>query len=208
VVIAIISILSAILLPALSNAKKRAHRAVCISNLKQIGIALQNYIDDHEDYLPGPVWSTAKADYDKNASWELVYHLATYFSSPEPSGQNVLCKVFVCPGYERYAPGAYGGLSGRKIWFLNDDVDPNPLNRIRPFGYPDPESKPILYTSFDQNAPPSSVFALMDLDQYIPQLQALPPPGPPWWFDTPTQPVHGNVRNQLFFDWHVESVRW
>jgi prepilin-type processing-associated H-X9-DG protein len=29
-----------------------------------------------------------------------------------------------------------------------------------------------------------------------------------WWSDLPTRPVHGAVRNQLFFDWHVEAVRW
>jgi prepilin-type processing-associated H-X9-DG protein len=27
-----------------------------------------------------------------------------------------------------------------------------------------------------------------------------------WWTDLPYQPVHGEVRNALFFDWHVESV--
>ena len=51
VVIAIIGILAAILLPALSRAKATAHKAVCISNQRQIGIARQLYADDNDGVL-------------------------------------------------------------------------------------------------------------------------------------------------------------
>lgn len=52
VVIAIIAILSALLLPALSRAKEKARRIVCINNTKQILLAAHLYANDFNDALP------------------------------------------------------------------------------------------------------------------------------------------------------------
>ena len=52
VVIAIIAILAAMLLPALAKAKDRAKKAQCISNNKQIALALTMYASDNADSLP------------------------------------------------------------------------------------------------------------------------------------------------------------
>jgi prepilin-type N-terminal cleavage/methylation domain-containing protein len=55
VVIAIIAILAAILFPVFAKARERAKQSSCISNLKQIGIAMLTYTSDWEDKYPA--WS-------------------------------------------------------------------------------------------------------------------------------------------------------
>lgn len=52
VVVAIIGILAAILFPVFSQARERARRAVCLSNLKQIGLGMLMYSQDNDEHLP------------------------------------------------------------------------------------------------------------------------------------------------------------
>ncbi len=52
VVIAIIGVLAALLMPALGRAKEAGRSAACIGNLRQIGVALQVYVDSNNNRLP------------------------------------------------------------------------------------------------------------------------------------------------------------
>ena len=52
VVMAIIAIIAALLLPALSKAKANAKRADCISNLRQVSLGIHLYAGDNGDTLP------------------------------------------------------------------------------------------------------------------------------------------------------------
>ena len=52
IIIAIIAILAALLLPVLARAKQKGGQAVCLSNLKQIGLAFTMYLNDHDNRFP------------------------------------------------------------------------------------------------------------------------------------------------------------
>ena len=69
VVVAIIAILAAMLLPALSKAKQSGQRASCQNNMRQITLAMMSYTTDNEDYVPAPYltrmpWDDFLGDYD------------------------------------------------------------------------------------------------------------------------------------------------
>src|SRR5438046_2747816 len=138
VVVAVIGVLAATIVPALSKAKQRSLQTSCMSNLKQIGIAMQLYVNDNEDVLPGPVFSGARPSYDRNSSTELIWYIADYLDSQSPpsvpADKPVIADVFVCPGYQSWAPRA-GAMEGRKCYLLNDNVasHANPSQRIPPF---------------------------------------------------------------------------
>jgi prepilin-type N-terminal cleavage/methylation domain-containing protein len=72
VVITVIGVLAALLLPALGRAKESARATACLSNLRQVGTALQLYVQDNNNRLPvmydalistnGPSTNTATID--------------------------------------------------------------------------------------------------------------------------------------------------
>jgi prepilin-type N-terminal cleavage/methylation domain-containing protein/prepilin-type processing-associated H-X9-DG protein len=92
VVIAIISVLASLLLPALSQAKEKSRTTKCISNLKQIGVAMALYADDHRTFPFGVILGYTQ--------WDLS--LGSYaggvvpFNSPE--GRS---RIFECPSARR-----------------------------------------------------------------------------------------------------------
>ena len=72
VVIAIIAILAALILPALSRAKETAQKTACLSNLRQLQMAVKMYVDDSQGLFPIAVdpihWPAELLDYYVNTS--------------------------------------------------------------------------------------------------------------------------------------------
>ena len=58
VVIAIIAILAAILFPVFSKAREKARQAKCISNQKQVTLAITIYTQENDEALPGSAWTS------------------------------------------------------------------------------------------------------------------------------------------------------
>lgn len=72
VVIAVIALLIGILLPALSSARGAARAGVCLSNQRQIGLALVMYADQNKEYTPRECGSSEAPGKPQNPAWAFV----------------------------------------------------------------------------------------------------------------------------------------
>ena len=99
VVMAIIAILAALLLPALGMAKERARTLYCLNNLRQIGLAIQLYANDHEDDLV-PVEVDKRNGADFQEGWPTLLVQGGYAkAAPAPTFYDLakVPSVFRCP---------------------------------------------------------------------------------------------------------------
>jgi prepilin-type N-terminal cleavage/methylation domain-containing protein/prepilin-type processing-associated H-X9-DG protein len=92
VVIAIIAILAAILFPVFFAVKQRGKAASCLSNCRQIGMALMNYAGDWDNRIPQSAWNWGISDNTPN----LPCPQAGYEMLIMPYVKN--WSVFLCPG--------------------------------------------------------------------------------------------------------------
>jgi prepilin-type N-terminal cleavage/methylation domain-containing protein/prepilin-type processing-associated H-X9-DG protein len=111
VVIAIIGILAALLLPALARAKETARKTSCLNNVRQIGLAYQVYLPEHDDHFPAYVTErTAPAGTadtpDARAPYSYRQYLLPYLGSAT--------NVFKCPNTTPWDPPQAGA------WFNTD----------------------------------------------------------------------------------------
>ena len=88
VVVAIVSLLAALLFPVFGRAREKARQASCTSNLKQIGLALKQYAQDYDGSYPDRAVLGLSGLREASDSQSLPSVLAPYLKSVQ---------VFVCP---------------------------------------------------------------------------------------------------------------
>lgn len=126
VVIAIVAALASLLLPALHRAKSGARGIQCLGRVRQIGLGIAMYAEDHDDALPR---SQHSAFAHGQAPWGKA--VAPYLGSTAASWTNLLAEVYRCPSDRRRTPWSYGA----NVYFeLGPDDDyegkPETWNRL------------------------------------------------------------------------------
>jgi len=153
VVIAIIAVLAALLVPALASAKAAGRKASCISNLRQIGIAIHNYVSDSDGNIPfgpkAPPYTNPSNFYPSTGTPTSLISLNT----GEPVALGLLLRshlaeqpnVLFCPGVDQkmdaaselakvgksQAQGSYFYRHNGRTLLYDDPRDPMPPPTVR-----------------------------------------------------------------------------
>jgi prepilin-type N-terminal cleavage/methylation domain-containing protein/prepilin-type processing-associated H-X9-DG protein len=139
VVIAIIALLASLLLPALASAKTKARQSKCISNKRQVGLAMVMYADDFSGKTP----TTTHSDPSTNASW--INLLKPYVANVHP--------IRICPADKR---GGERLTNNATSYIINDLVSGDAV--VDPFG-----RELQAATNLDNLRDPSSTMILFEV---------------------------------------------
>jgi prepilin-type N-terminal cleavage/methylation domain-containing protein/prepilin-type processing-associated H-X9-DG protein len=104
VVIAIIAILAAILFPVFAKARDQARKASCGSNMRQFGLALNMYVQDWDETLPGQPFAFTLPDFmDPSAPRNWCRELYPYYKNR----QMLICPSAIDSGWEGKSKTSY-----------------------------------------------------------------------------------------------------
>lgn len=201
VVISIITLLIGILLPALGNARAAARRTQCLSNTRQIGIAILAYTNDYKGTLPGPCVVQVPPVYGDTESF-LTTRIAPYISGSEErdaqendGADDLYAEVFRCPSFQTKFSGDET-TPGYQIATRWDNTRVGP--QTFPFGKFNGATIAELPGIIDDFEPDSWMLREIDV---------LNASTAPYADELPTELVHGKVRHYLFSDGHVEGFK-
>lgn len=115
VVIAIISTLAAIIFPVFAAAREKARQTTCLSNLKQIGLAITQYTQDYdEQFVP--------SENGSGIWWQIIAPYAQNVPSDSSTNPNSQASYLTCPSDTTSIPGVGYALNG----FVTEDPRPIP----------------------------------------------------------------------------------
>jgi len=142
VVTAVIGILIALLLPAVQAAREAARRTQCLNNLRQMGIGLHNYHNNHKCFPPGGIeprtwtfpegrqiaWSAMLLPFVEQGPLWATIDFGKAFDSPENAeAAATVLPIYLCPSTPRRsnliddrAACDYGGIYGERITSPNN----------------------------------------------------------------------------------------
>jgi len=127
VVIAIIAILASIIMPALGRAREAARRAVCISNLHNIGLMMAMYANDNRQQLP---WFLGGA-YLRGYRLDMVTTKTEWIGVMGSGYYQGRPRIFVCPSAYQAKNLGYWGIAVKAPW--------DPPNRLEVFWSENPD---------------------------------------------------------------------
>ena len=180
VVIAIIGILASMLLPALSQARDAAKGMLCVSNLKQIGLAFGMYANDYDDYII-PRWSG--------------FHVQTFwFQELEPyTGSGYYNRgVMKCPSSYSDTANSYA------IYYAVHDWDSGLPQKRTSAKYPHDN---VVNHTYDTKAPPSRFILVSDANNRVVWTYSQVP----YSSSSPKDYRHRKYVNYLMLDGHAKS---
>jgi prepilin-type processing-associated H-X9-DG protein len=118
VVIAVVSILAAILFPVFGRARENARRSTCQSNLKQMGLAFLQYVQDYDEAYP---LTSYRASGEVNDSWTMT--ASPYLKSTQifhcPSDASKVWETPASPPANNYYTTSYlmnAYMGGKNVW--------------------------------------------------------------------------------------------
>jgi prepilin-type N-terminal cleavage/methylation domain-containing protein/prepilin-type processing-associated H-X9-DG protein len=185
VVIAIIAILAAMLLPAFSRGKESARATQCLNHMRQLGLAVRLYAEDHGDEFPR---SQHSAFGHGQFPWERA--VAPFLGSTTTLWTNLLEGLYHCPSDRRTTPWSYG-LNVYYELGPNDDYFGKPQTWRRTVQVPRP-SATILFAENNSTA-----------DHIMPNFWASPADT----VDVAKQ-RHGRRANYTFADGHARALEF
>jgi prepilin-type processing-associated H-X9-DG protein/prepilin-type N-terminal cleavage/methylation domain-containing protein len=197
VVVGIISVLISLLLPALQKAREAANAVRCMAQMRQLGLAYQQYGNDFGDYLPNP-FNANPLNIGAGGSVEQMYFYVTYLRGrTNAAGNKVLSlaeaqKIYHCPSGPYDKSGIASTIDHRTSYVQNDW-----MNYIRPW----PERARRRFWS-GKGRTSSAAGLLMELHRvydgtYLPPYTAL---------NNPINKRHNGGANVLFLDGHVQRI--